>query len=302
MPSERGRGARLDLTARTEHARRMPQSLSSLLAHIVFSTKGREPLILDELREDLHAYIGGILINCGGTLLAAGSVADHIHLLVSHPRVESPAELIKRVKIGTSLWIKERDRGLSGFYWQNGYGIFSISPSHRAALEKYIAHQAEHHRTITFQEEYRRILTRYGVEWDERYVWELKRAPRSPSGSIDPAGVTQGCSPRLAAPWAINFCSFGAFESEALRALSHRFGISYQAPLQSGGIRAGPLTHSRDSRSQVIPNHFGGWYHSAGINELWSRMEPEESAPATGDGSLRSGTILCRSVWPANAS
>ena len=150
----------------------MPQSLASLLVHLVFSTKDREPLLPDEMRADLHAYIGGIVADCGGTLLAAGSVADHIHLLVSHPRTTSPADLVKEIKIGSSKWIKLRDPRLSGFHWQAGYGMFSISPAHRPALERYIARQAEHHRVIGFQEEYRRLLTRYGVEWDERYVWD----------------------------------------------------------------------------------------------------------------------------------
>jgi REP element-mobilizing transposase RayT len=150
----------------------MPQSLSSLLVHLVFSTKNRESLLHDEFRADLHAYIGGILAEHGGSLLAAGSVADHIHLLVSHPRTLSPADLIREIKVSTSKWIKQRDPRLSRFHWQAGYGIFSISPGHRRVLERYIGNQAAHHRVVSFQEEYRRLLTRYGVEWDERYVWD----------------------------------------------------------------------------------------------------------------------------------
>lgn len=150
----------------------MPQSLASLLVHIVFSTKDRQPFIPDEIRDDLHAYIGGIVADCGGVLLCAGSVPDHIHLLVSHPRTLAPADLVREIKIGSSKWIKRRDPRLARFHWQGGYGMFSISPSHREALEKYIANQAEHHRVTGFQEEYRKLLTRYGVEWDERYVWD----------------------------------------------------------------------------------------------------------------------------------
>ena len=150
----------------------MPQSLASLLAHLVFSTKNRERWLPDELRDQLHAYIGGILASHGGILLKAGSVEDHIHLLVSHPRTMSPADLVKTIKIATSKWLKDRDRSFAGFQWQAGYGIFSISPGHRPALERYLANQAEHHRGTDFQEEYRRLLSRYGVEWDERYVWD----------------------------------------------------------------------------------------------------------------------------------
>ena len=150
----------------------MPQSLSSLLVHLVFSTKDREPLLHDEFRADLHAYIGGILAESGGSLLAAGSVADHIHLLVAHPRTMTPADLVREIKVSTSKWIKQRDSRLSRFHWQAGYGMFSISPKHRPDLEQYIGNQAEHHRKVSFQEEYRKILTRYGMEWDERYAWD----------------------------------------------------------------------------------------------------------------------------------
>ena len=150
----------------------MPQSLASLLAHIVFSTKGRERWLTDEIRDELHGYLGGILTAHGGVLLRAGSVEDHIHLLVSHPRTISPAELVKEIKIGSSKWLKQRDKGFAGFHWQAGYGIFSISPAHRPALERYIANQAEHHRMATFQDEYRRLLGRYGITWDEEYVWD----------------------------------------------------------------------------------------------------------------------------------
>jgi putative transposase len=150
----------------------VPQSLASILVHLVVSTKDRESFIPDEFRDDLHGYIGGIVADCGGILLCAGSVADHVHLLVSHPRTIAPADLVREIKIGSSKWIKERDRRLAAFHWQGGYGMFSISPAHREGLEKYIANQAEHHRVISFQEEYRRLLTRYGVELDERYVWD----------------------------------------------------------------------------------------------------------------------------------
>ena len=150
----------------------MPQSLASLLSHLVFSTKDRERTLPDEIRDELHAYIGGIVADCGGSLLCAGSVADHIHLLIAMPRTHAPADLVREIKVGSSRWIKERDRRLANFHWQGGYGIFSISPSHRDALEKYFANQAEHHRVTTFQEEYRKLLTRYGIQWDERYVWD----------------------------------------------------------------------------------------------------------------------------------
>jgi REP element-mobilizing transposase RayT len=150
----------------------MPQSLSRILVHFVFSTKNREPLIADAVRDDLHAYIGGIVDKISGTLLAAGSVADHIHLLISHPRTKSPAEVVEAVKTGSSRWIKEKGLRYQNFHWQSGYGAFSISPSHRPALEDYFAGQHEHHRLVTFQDEFRRLLEKYEIPYDEEYVWE----------------------------------------------------------------------------------------------------------------------------------
>jgi len=148
----------------------MPQSLAQILVHLVFSTKNREPFIADDIRDDLHAYIGGIVANLSGTLLKAGSVEDHIHLLVAHPRTASSAQLVEAIKTGSSKWMK--NKGATRFHWQNGYGAFSISPSHRPALEKYIINQREHHRVTTFEDEYRTLLKKYGVAFDERYVWD----------------------------------------------------------------------------------------------------------------------------------
>jgi len=150
----------------------MPQSLAQILVHLVFSTKDRAPLLPDALRDELHGYIGGIVENHKGTLLKAGSVADHIHLLIAHPRTCSPSELVQEIKTGSSKWLKTRSPDLLQFHWQGGYGIFSISPAHRPSLERYIAGQAEHHRVVTFQDEYRRLLEKYDIEYDERYVWD----------------------------------------------------------------------------------------------------------------------------------
>lgn len=150
----------------------MPQSLSNVLVHIVFSTKHRKPLIDDSIRDELHGYIGGIISNLKGTLLHAGSGEDHIHLLAVEPRTTSQADLIEAIKTGTSKWIKTKGPRYVDFHWQGGYGIFSISPSHRPALEAYLDGQAEHHRKESFQDEFRRLLKKYEIEFDERYVWD----------------------------------------------------------------------------------------------------------------------------------
>jgi len=150
----------------------VPQSLAQLLVHVVFSTKNREPCLDDSVHIELHAYLGGIIGNLDGVLLKAGSVADHIHLLISHPRTCAPADLIQEIKTGSSKWLKTRNPRYANFHWQSGYGIFSVSPSHRPALETYLGTQSDHHRKVTFQDEYRKLLRKYGIEHDERYVWD----------------------------------------------------------------------------------------------------------------------------------
>ena len=150
----------------------MPQSLAQILVHVVFSTKNREPCLDDSTHAELHAYLGGTIGNLAGVLLKAGSVSDHVHLLISHPRTVSPADLIQEIKTGSSKWLKTRGPHYANFHWQSGYGIFSVSPSHRPAGETYLANQAEHLRKVTLQDEYRKLLRKYGLEHDERYVWD----------------------------------------------------------------------------------------------------------------------------------
>ena len=150
----------------------MAHSLANILVHLVFSTKGRNRYLDDAIRDDLHGYIGGIVGNLRGKLLKAGSVEDHIHLLIALPRTCSPADLVKEIKTGSSKWIKTQGANYRDFHWQTGYGFFSISPSHKEALEQYINNQAEHHKTVTFKDEYRRLMKKYGMEWNENYVWD----------------------------------------------------------------------------------------------------------------------------------
>ena len=150
----------------------MPQSLAEILVHLVFSTKNREPVLEDDVRAELHSYIGGIVKNYEGVLLKAGSAADHIHLLISHPRTCAPAKLVQEVKTGSSKWMKMERQRYTAFHWQNGYGMFSVSPSHRRAVETYLENQGVRHRNVSFQEEYRQLLTKHGLSYDERYVWD----------------------------------------------------------------------------------------------------------------------------------
>jgi putative transposase len=150
----------------------MPQSLAQILVHVVFSTKNRDPLLRDDIRDELHGYIGGIAQHLKGTLLKAGSVADHIHLLIAHPRTCAPAMLVQEIKSGSSKWLKSKGSTYRDFYWQTGYGIFSVSVSARDNVEQYIGQQAEHHHKVSFQEEYRLLLKKHGIHYDEKYLWD----------------------------------------------------------------------------------------------------------------------------------
>jgi putative transposase len=151
----------------------MPQSLAQVYLHLVFSTKNREPLLQPAtVRAETHAYLGGVCRNLKSPALIVGGVEDHVHILCRLGRELAIADFVRELKRDSSKWLKTKGPGLADFHWQNGYGAFSISPIHVEALSKYIANQEEHHRTVTFQDEFRRILKKYGLECDERYVWD----------------------------------------------------------------------------------------------------------------------------------
>lgn len=150
----------------------MPQSLANVLVHIVFSTKDREPWISDSLRSRLDPYVAGIASNLRCTALQLGGVTDHSHgLFVLHPTV-SVAELVGKLKSNSSRWIHETFSDLQHFSWQAGYGAFSVSQSSRAAVERYIAGQDEHHHHRSFKEEFLEFLERHGMSHDPRYIWD----------------------------------------------------------------------------------------------------------------------------------
>jgi REP element-mobilizing transposase RayT len=142
----------------------MSQSLANILVHLIFSTKHREPWIHDEIRPRLNAYVVGTLANHQSPSVATNSVNDHMHILFA------VSKIVEEVKTDSSRWMKEQ--GIRDFHWQNGYGAFSIGQSQVAAVKKYIARQEQHHRRVSFQEEFRQFLERYQVQYDERYVWD----------------------------------------------------------------------------------------------------------------------------------
>jgi putative transposase len=151
----------------------MAQSLAKILVHGVFSTKERRPFLRDAaLRLEMHRYVGGILKHLECQPIIVGGVEDHVHLLASLSRTHTAAELVKEVKRSSSLWIKERDASMRDFYWQNGYGVFSIGFSQIEDVRRYIAEQEQHHRRLSFQDEFRLLLKRYEIPFDERYVWD----------------------------------------------------------------------------------------------------------------------------------
>ena len=150
----------------------MPQSLSNLLTHIVFSTKDRTPVLDATVRPALHAYLATVARNLDCECFRVGGVADHVHLAVRLSRTLTMAKLIEELKTSSSRWLKTQSPALAAFAWQRGYGAFSVGPSDLNALLHYIDTQEEHHRTRTFQDEYRAFLNKYGIEYDERYVWD----------------------------------------------------------------------------------------------------------------------------------
>ena len=150
----------------------MPNSYTCLHYHVIFSTKNRVPLIEPALRARLHEYLGGIIRDNDGRLLAAGGTADHVHLLIGcHPRT-ALSDLLCQVKGSSSKWIHETFATLTGFEWQDGYGAFSVSFSNMNQVKRYLAGQEEHHRRVTFQEEFVEFLKRHAIPYDERYIWK----------------------------------------------------------------------------------------------------------------------------------
>ena len=151
----------------------MAQSLAKILVHTVFSTKDRRPFLRDKpLRDELHNYLGGILANHDCQPIIIGGVEDHVHILSTLSRTMAASEMVKEVKRGSSLWLKTKSPDLHDFAWQSGYGIFSVGHSQVEDVRNYIAGQEEHHRKVSFQDEFRKLLERYKIEFDERYVWD----------------------------------------------------------------------------------------------------------------------------------
>lgn len=151
----------------------MSQSLTRLYAHITFSTKDRYPFLKEKsIREELHAYMGGILKTLDSKPIIIGGVADHVHVLSQISKNHPYSKIIGELKRVSSIWIKTKSPDLTRFQWQSGYGAFSIGRSEINTVEKYVSNQEEHHRIKAYKEEYLSFLTEYEIEYDERYLWD----------------------------------------------------------------------------------------------------------------------------------
>ena len=150
----------------------MAQSLSNVLLHIVFSTKRRRPWIDTTIEPELFAYLAKMCSTLTCPSHAIGGMEDHIHIACSLSRTATISRLVQELKHDSSKWIKTKGRSYNDFAWQNGYGAFSIGQSQLDDLRRYIANQREHHKQISFQDEYRRLLGRYGIQFDEQYIWD----------------------------------------------------------------------------------------------------------------------------------
>ncbi len=151
----------------------MPQSLAQVVIHLVFSTKLRTPWLKDAaIRSELCAYMATVLKNMDCPPVLINGVEDHVHVLTNLSRTISIAEVVEKTKTSTSAWIKRKGASYGSFYWQAGYGVFSVSESKVDDVRAYVANQEEHHRKLSFQDEYLALCRKHGLEVDERYVWD----------------------------------------------------------------------------------------------------------------------------------
>jgi putative transposase len=142
---------------------------TDLIYHIVFSTKERRPFIKEAVQADLYRYIGGIIRQEGGMLIEIGGVSDHLHIVMRLKPSKALADVVRTIKAKSSKWVRGMEQR-NAFQWQRGYGAFSISESRLNDVTKYVKRQQEHHRRMSFREEYIMLLERHGIEYDERYL------------------------------------------------------------------------------------------------------------------------------------
>jgi REP-associated tyrosine transposase len=150
----------------------VPQSLTKLYAHLVFSTKNRQPFLDAGIQPRVHAYLATIVRQLDSPWVVVGGVADHVHILFDMGKLHAPVKFVEQIKRESSKFVKTLGSRYKSFYWQRGYGMFSVGPAQRDDAETYVRNQEEHHRTRSYQDEFRAMLQRYGIQYDEQYVWD----------------------------------------------------------------------------------------------------------------------------------
>jgi REP element-mobilizing transposase RayT len=150
----------------------MPQSLVENYIHLTFSTKNRNPVIFDSIKTELFNYLGGVCNELESQSIIVGGVSDHVHLLFNLSRKLALMSLVEKLKTHSSKWIKTKGVEYRNFYWQHGYGAFSVNPKQIDVVKKYIQNQEHHHKKCSFQTEYRQLLKDYKIDFDERFVWD----------------------------------------------------------------------------------------------------------------------------------
>lgn len=148
----------------------MANTYTALHYHVIFSTKNREPWITTEHEQRLWAYRGGIARENEMKPLMIGGIENHVHLLLGISPVLAVSKAVQLIKVGSSAWVKETLPGMRGFGWQDGYGAFTVSKSHLPEVAEYVGGQRQHHQGRTFEQEYRALLEKHGIEFDERYI------------------------------------------------------------------------------------------------------------------------------------
>ena len=150
----------------------MPQSLSKIYLHIVFHIKTTSPQIDEAHLERVHSYIGQLVNSTGCSVIRVGGIGDHVHVLCLLSRNETVSHLVEEIKRNSSRWIKTLGQEYECFAWQGGYAVFSVSESLINKTIEYVINQKEHHKKLSFKEEYIQILKLYNIDYDERYVFE----------------------------------------------------------------------------------------------------------------------------------
>lgn len=144
-------------------------SYTNFLYHIVFGTKGRLPLIANELKPQLHEYMGGTVRGLGGIAFEINGMNDHVHLLAKVPPTIKFSDFMRELKANSSKWMNENSN--RKFAWQRRYGAFTVSESQIEVVRNYIRNQEEHHKKFDFKQEFESFLKANKIDIDE-YVWK----------------------------------------------------------------------------------------------------------------------------------